>query len=415
MKISFDWSGRMRSLLIVATLTVVFFVGFAMGNQRAILQAQGNTGASSEEVARAFEAFWQTFNLIQDQYIDDVPLEVLAEGATTGMVEALDDPFSGYMNPETFDNLNSDLSGEFEGIGVVIHTIEDTGEIEVIGLLKGAPAQGAGILPGDIFTIVDGTDVTNVDQSELAVLVRGPEGTPVNIIMRRGTELIDFEIVRARITVPNVESEILDDNIGYIRMNQFSPTARQDLDAALNEIEVNDRDGLIFDLRDNPGGLLSTAIEISSAFIESGTVVIEAFSDDNERVYEANGNFANIDVPIVVLVNEASASASELVAGALQDAGVATIMGEVTFGKGTVQQWLPLVNDGGVRLTIARWLTPERRWIHDQGVTPDIIIDWQPMTLEDYEGFDDPQILAALAQLTGEPIVFPVPEVTESP
>lgn len=386
-----DLRGRLKSFSAVAALVIVFFVGYAVGNDHLIGRAQGNT-TPPPGAQEAFAPFWQVYNLIQDQYIDDVPVDQLVAGATKGMVDSLGDPYSGYMDAQAFGMLNSDLEGEFDGIGVVIHTIESSGAIEVVGLLDGAPAQGVGIRPGDIFAKVNDVDVSTLNQTDLAILVRGPEGTDVKITMKRGDELIDFTITRARITVPNVESRVLDDNIAYIKLNQFSSKARADLDSALEQVDVNDRAGLIFDLRDNPGGLLSSAVSVGSAFIQSGPITIESYGDGSEQVYSADGSFANIRVPIVVLVNEASASASELIAGALQDTHTATIMGEVTLGKGTVQQWLPLENQGGLRLTIARWLTPDRRWIHQEGITPDIVVDWTPTTFNDP---NDPQLLAA--------------------
>ncbi|MDZ4769072.1 MAG: S41 family peptidase [Chloroflexota bacterium] len=393
-----DLVGRLRGLPVVAGLAIVFFVGYGLGNQQSIGYAQDQYG-TPEDVREAFAPFWEVYALIQDQYVEEVPIAQLVEGAATGMVDALGDPYSGYMDPELFASLNRDLEGEFEGIGVVIRTLEDSGEIEVVGILKGAPAEGSGIMEGDIFSAVDDIEVTGMNQTELADLVRGPEGTDVRITVRRDDTLIDFIITRARIIVPNVESEILEGDIAYIQLNQFNSQSRLDFDAALNTLKVNERAGLIFDLRDNPGGLLSSAIEVGSAFIEDGTIVYEVFGDGREVDFTANGSFADIQVPIVVLVNESSASASELVAGALQDLELATVVGELTLGKGTVQQWLPLQNQAGVRLTVARWLTPDRRWIHEDGVSPDIVVEYMPTTYDDPA---DPQIAAALEFLLAE-------------
>ena len=395
MKFSRTFSGRLQHLSAAFLLTMVFIAGFALGSQNAITEAQASISAPSE-VEDSFEPFWQVFNLIRADYIDDVDVSVLVDGAITGMVDALEDQYSGYMDPSVYDLLNSDLEGEIEGIGVVIHTKEETGEIEVVGVLDSAPAKTAGIMPGDVFVAVDGEDVIGINQTELAVLVRGPQGSTVTITMRRGEELIDFTLTRERIIIPNVETEMLDGDIGYIKLNQFTSEARPELDAAFASLNVNELDGLVIDFRDNPGGLLSSAIDIASAFIEDGTVVVEDFGDGRTQTFEANGSYAGIDVPIVLLVNEASASASELVAGALQDVGAATIIGETTLGKGTVQTWHELVNGGGVRLTIARWLTPSGRWIHEQGVTPDIVVEWTP---ESFDETVDPQLDAALDYL----------------
>ena len=395
MKFSPNVRGRLQHLSAATLIALVFIAGFALGSGRAATQAQSQTDPPPE-AKRAFEPFWQVYNLIQSDYIDPVTMDELVDGAISGMVDALGDQYSGYMNPEVFDLLNSDLGGEIQGIGVVIHTNEETNQIEVVGVLENTPAQEAGLMPGDIFVTVDGAEVSGMNQTELAVVVRGQEGTTVDITVRRGDELLDFTIMRARIIIPTVEYEVLDGSIGYVRLNQFIAASRSELDRALREIDVNSLKGLVFDLRDNPGGLLSSAIEIGSAFIEDGTIVTEDFGDGRTQEFDANGDFYGITVPIVVLVNETSASASELVAGAMQDTGVAMIIGETTLGKGTVQTWNELVNGGGVRLTIARWLTPSGRWIHEQGVTPDIVVEWTPTSFNDP---DDPQLDAALEYL----------------
>jgi carboxyl-terminal processing protease len=392
--------GRFQHRTTVTVIVVVFVAGFAIGNLNAIGAAQGDTSVS-RDVEEAFAPMWQVYNLIQSDYIDNVDINTLVNGAATGMVEALGDQFSGYMDPDTYALMNADLAGEIEGIGVVIRADEETGEIQVVGVLDGAPAQEVGILPGDIFTAVNGASVTGMSQLELASEVRGPEGTDVVITVQRDDALIDFTITRARIVIPNVESRVLDGDIGYLKLNQFSATARQDMDAALQAMDVNSLNGLVFDLRDNPGGLLTSAIDIASAFIEEGTVVTEAFSDEDQQVFSATGDYAGIEVPIVVLVNEGSASASELVAGAIQDTGVATLIGETTFGKGTVQTWHNLVNGGGVRLTIARWLTPSGQWIHENGVTPDIVVEWTPETFDDA---DDLQLQSAVEYIENEAV-----------
>jgi carboxyl-terminal processing protease len=212
--------------------------------------------------------------------------------------------------------------------------------------------------------------------------------------MLREGEAVKFSIVRARIDVPNIDFRRLDNSaIGYIRLFQFTDEARDEIDDALSDLDTASLNGLILDFRGNPGGLLSSAIDVASAFIEDGDLLIEDFGNDNEQVYTTNGSFNDIDLPLVILVDERSASASELVAGAMQDSGTATIIGEITFGKGTVQNIRPLTNGGGLRLTIARWLTPNGHWIHGTGIVPDIIVDWESETLDVP---DDPQLQAAI-------------------
>ncbi len=394
---------RSTHLLTSAVVAIVFVAGFALGNQHA-------AGAQSPLVAppgveEDFEPFWQVYNLIQDNYVDPegdaIDQGKLIDGAIQGMIDSLGDQFSGYMDPESFPMINSELEGEIQGIGVVIRTVEVTNAVEVVSVMAGSPAEDAGIQAGDIFTTVDGEDVSAMTQVELAQNVRGPEGTTVDITMQRGEELIDFVVERARIVIPMIESEVLDDNIGYVRLNQFGPDARADIDAALETMTPDTLDGLIFDLRGNPGGLLSSAIDVGSAFVADGAILVEDFGNGREQIFDTNGSYLGLDIPVVVLVDESSASASELVAGALQDNDSATIIGETTFGKGTVQTWQPLVNGGGVRLTVARWLTPERNWIHHNGITPDYIVPWNPTSAEEAnDPAQDRQLQAAIDYLT---------------
>lgn len=386
-------------------IVIVFSTGFAVGNLRLPALAQNDDTQAPPGLEEEFAAFWQVYNLIQNEALQAPDAAALIDGAAAGLVEALDDPYSGYMPPGVYDLLNSDLEGEIQGIGVVIRTNEDD-SIEVVGLLEGAPAQSAGILPGDFFFTVDGEPVSEMTQLDLAANVRGEEGSTVEITMLRGEELIDFTVVRARIVIPNIESRLVDsDRYAYIKLNSFTAAARADLEQAMTDLDIDSREGLIIDFRGNPGGYLTSAIDVASLFIGSGPVVIEDFGDGNTRTFDAQENARTFTTPIVLLVDESSASASELVAGALQDTGTATIIGETTLGKGTVQTWRELVNGGGVRLTIARWLTPNGRWIHENGVTPDYIAEWTP---EMYNDPNDLQLEAAIdyldATIAGEAV-----------
>ncbi|MFN8377095.1 MAG: S41 family peptidase [Anaerolineae bacterium] len=358
-----------RTIWMSVLIVGLFSAGFLAGNIHSVTSAQST---NSDVVG----VITEVYNLMQSQYIDPVDPNKALEGALNGMMESLDDPFSGYMSPEDYQMTNEEFQGEIQGIGVTIRTLEDTGEIQVVSVLDGSPAQSAGVHNGDVFHAVNGELASAMTQDELASRVRGPEGTDVNITFARDGELIDMTITRARITIPNVESRVVGDNIGYVKLNQFSANAREELDAALAELDINSRSGLIFDLRDNPGGLLSSAVSIGSAFIKDGPIVTEWFDESQQTVFSADGTYANITVPIVVLVNEGSASASELVSAAMQDTGVARIVGERTFGKGTVQTWHELSNGGGLRLTVARWISPSGRWIHKRGVVPDTLVMW---------------------------------------
>ncbi len=378
-----SWSGR--SLL---TVLAVFLLGILFG----YISPQRPSNALSD-TDQAFEPFWDAFAIVESRYIDPVPVESLVDGAIAGMVNALEDDHSGYIRPDLCDRA-VDFSGEFSGIGVTIATIEDTGEIEVVTVIPNSPADGAGVMPGDIFYEIDGQIATSLTQAELSAIVPGPRGTAITITFKRDGELVTFEIVRDIFTLPNVSFAMLADNIAHIEMKDFNDLSRQQLDDAFDALDINETSGLIFDMRGNPGGTLASAIDIGGAFIEDGVLLRQVSRDLSEEVTRTSAGYADINVPIVVLVDETSASASEVIAGAMQDYGVATIIGETTFGKGTVQNIPRLSNGGCVRITVKRWLTPNGHWIHDQGITPDIIVEWNED--DDETGGIDLQLEAAI-------------------
>lgn len=391
---------RIKPISISMAIVIVFGAGFFLGSQRNALLAQGDTTPPAG-AEKSFEPFWQVYNMIQSSYLDRDSIDdsKLVDGAIKGMVDVLGDQFSGYMDAETYPLFNSDLSGEVEGIGAVVQTDEETNEISIANVLEGSPAEAAGLKSGDVFVKVEGEDVTKATQFDLVKLVRGKEGTTVNLTMRRGEELIDFSIIRARIVTPVVEYKTLDDGISYIKLRSFDANAYQEITNAMTELGGADMKGLILDLRGNPGGLLNSAIDIASVFMKDGTILVEDFGNNNEQTYTTNGKYVGYEVPLTILVDENSASASELIAGAMQDVGRATIVGVTTFGKGTVQTWQQLVNGGGIRLTIARWLTPNGHWIHGNGVTPDITVEWPQ---ENRDETNDPQLKAAIEALTSK-------------
>lgn len=380
---------------VLLTITV-FMVGFVAGNVSMlnISNAQGRVALSDTD--EAFEPFWEAFSIIESRYVDPIDVEVLVNGAIDGMVASLEDEHSGYIRPELYET-TTDFSGEFSGIGVTIRTIEETGEIEVVTVIPNSPAEDVGVEAGDIFYEVDGENVVGMTQAELVTIVPGPRGTNVNITFKRDEELVNFDITRDVFEIPNVSYEIIGDNIAHITMLDFNAVSRSQLDEALEDLDINNTNGLIFDMRGNPGGTLASAIQIGSAFIEDGVLLRQVSRDQSEEVTRTDGDYAGITVPIVVLIDETSASASEVIAGAMQDYEVATLIGETTFGKGTVQNIPQLSNGGGLRITIKRWLTPNGAWIHEQGITPDIIVEWDPETVEDLE--DDLQLQEAIDYL----------------
>lgn len=381
----------LQSILLTAA---VFVIGFIAGSMALSNPSNAQGRAALTDKDQAFEPFWDAFSIVESRYVDPVEIDILVNGAIDGMVKALEDEHSGYIRPDLCDRA-SDFSGEFSGIGVTIRTIQDTGEIEVVTVIPGSPAEAAGVLPGDVFYAVDGQLVAGMTQAELSALVPGPRGTEVTITFKRGEEFLTFMIVREVFSLPNVSYEIVGDNIAHVKMLDFNDLSRAQLDEAFDAVDINNSNGLIFDIRDNPGGTLASAIEIGSAFIEDGVLLRQVSRDQSEEVTRTRGGYADLDVPIVVLVDETSASASEVIAGAMQDYRVATILGETTFGKGTVQNIVDeLANGGCVRITVKRWLTPNGSWIHKQGITPDIIVESDPESDEERE--NDVQLEAAI-------------------
>ena len=357
---------------------------------------QAIQGGTPEELEQTFAPFWETWTLLHENFVDQ-PLDDLAlmRGAISGMLEATGDKHTTYMNPTEFEQANASMEGEYEGIGAWVDTSGDY--VEVISPMKGSPAEAAGLRPNDIVIAVDGEDQTGIPGDLVLKKILGPAGEAVTLTIKRGEETLDFAIVRAKITVPVVDYRMLDNNIAYVALYSFNDQATSQLRAALKELMAQKPAGLVFDLRDNGGGYLSTAIEVVSEFIPSGVVMYEEYGDGTRDAYSAQRGGRATEIPLVVLVNEGTASASEITAGAIQDLGRGKLVGVRTYGKGSVQNWIPLSTEkGGVRITIARWLTPNGTQISDVGLTPDLIVE---MTAEDYAAGRDPQLDAAVQLL----------------
>lgn len=354
---------------------------------------EGNT---PEDMEVLFAPFWEVWNIVHQDYVDQ-PVDDVAmmRGAISGMLAALGDKHTGYMDPEEFNDANTSLEGEYEGIGAWVDITGDY--VEIISPMKGSPAEGAGLRPKDSVIAIDGEDMTGIPGELVLKRILGPEGTSVTMTILRGTETFDVTITRARIIIPTVEYEMLEGDIAYISLSTFNEYSTPQLRAALTDLLAQDPVGLIFDLRYNGGGYLSTAIEIASEFIPEGIVMYEEYGDGSRDSFESYGNGLATQIPLVVLVNEGTASASEIVAGAIQDTGRGTLVGVVTYGKGTVQNWITLNdNQGGLRVTIARWLTPDGNQISEIGLTPEYIVE---ITDEDYENEVDPQLNKAIELL----------------
>lgn len=374
--------------------------------------------ATPAELQTLFQPFWEAWNLVHESYVDQPVDDVaLMRGAINGMLETLGDPHTSYMDPDEFTQLNTSLSGEYEGIGAYVDT--STEYLTVISPIPGSPAEAAGLRSGDAVIAIDGKDMTGVDPELARKQVLGPAGSVVTLTIKRGDQpLFDVEITRAKIVIKSADGKMLDNGIAYVQLTTFGDKTTPELKATLKTLMAQNPGGLILDLRNNGGGYLQTAIEVASQFIPDGEVVMyEQYGNGERDIYNSLGDGLATDIPMVVLINEGTASASEIVAGALQDYGRAKLVGVVSYGKGSVQ--LPTMlsnNQGAVKITIAKWLTPNERLIHGIGLTPDVFV---VMTEEDYNNNRDPQLDAAiktlLAMLVGEPIPNSMPTPVPTP
>jgi len=358
------------------------------------------TSATPSELQTLFVPFWEAWNIVHEQYVNQpVDDTVLMQGAIRGMLEAVGDDYTYYMDPRVFELESTSLSGEYQGIGAYVDT---QGEfLTVVSPIEGSPAEAAGLRPGDMIIAIDGEDMADYTPEEARQRVLGEAGTTVVLTIQREEEPepLEFTIVRAKIMVASVTGEMLDNGIAYVDINQFGDNTTSELRTVLDELLLQNPQGIVLDLRFNPGGYLITSVEVMSEFIDEGVVLIEQYGDGTRDVYSALGNGRATDLPMVVLINEGSASASEILAGALQDYGRAELVGVQSFGKGSVQVFAPLSNEqGAVRVTIAKWLTPEERTIEDTGLSPDHIVE---MTDEDYDNDLDPQLDKAVEVLLG--------------
>ncbi len=335
----------------------------------------GNIAAKSDETYEGLKIFADVIELIQKEYVDDVASKELIQNAIQGMVQSLD-PHSSLLPPEAFEDLQIDTKGKFTGIG--IHITMKNGFVTVISPIEDTPAYKAGIKAQDRIIKVDGKPVKDLRQA--VNMMRGPKGTKVLVsIMREGVKKpIDFELIRDVIPVVSVKALNLKSGYGYIRLSQFSGSTTQELEEALSEVESGDvpLKGLILDLRNNGGGLLNAAIKVSDLFMDEGKILsIKGRDKKNTKEYMATPNPVNRNYPMVVLINGGTASASEIVAGALQDQHRALILGTTSFGKGSVQTVETLRDGSGLKLTIARYYTPSGRSIQAKGIEPDIVLN----------------------------------------
>lgn len=401
--------GGGRSLRYAALFGLAALLGTSlfMGGYLAAGGA-GSCAAPSE----AFAAFCEAYDKLHAQYVDQLDDNTLVEGALEGLFQyGVADPYSSYMNPEEYQNSLGDLSGTFSGIGaeLAVENTENPDDLEacavlsdtcllvVVAPIEGSPAKAAGVQSGDVVQAVDGESVNGSTIQDQVTKVRGPEGTDVTITIQRGDEVFDLTITRAEIVVVEVESEMLANQVGYIALHGFSANASDQFSESLGDLLADGADQIVFDVRDNPGGYITAAQEIASEFVADGLLFTQESAGDQVIAWEAtdDGQATDPSIEVVVLINGGSASASEIVAAALEETDRATLIGEPTFGKNTVQIWDELANGGGVRITISRWFTPNHNSVAPDGVQPDIVVSVPEGTPAD----EDPVLDRALAYL----------------
>jgi carboxyl-terminal processing protease len=363
---------RRRFWVLAPMVMVALTLGVLLGKG---WERTGHATETYEEL----KTFSEVLTQVQKSYVDETKAKDLVQGAIRGMLSTLD-PHSAYMTPEMYKEMQVETKGEFGGVGIQIGVKEN--RLAVIAPIEGTPAYRAGVKAGDFITKVNDETTKDLTLMDAVQKMRGPKGSKVNLTIQRegASDPLQFTLVRDTIKIESVKSKVLD-NIGYIRLTQFQESTGRDLSKVLKQFKDQKLQSTILDLRNNPGGLLTAAVEVSEQFLPGGKLIVYTKGRESKKdEWIAKGKDQMDDSPMIVLVNEGSASASEIVAGALQDYGRAVIVGTTSFGKGSVQTILPLGDGSGLRLTTAKYYTPKGRSIQSTGITPDIVVKPQPPT-----------------------------------
>jgi carboxyl-terminal processing protease len=359
--------------------------------------------ATNQELGRPaavdFSLFWDVWNRVENEYVERLKLapQKMIYGAISGMLRSLDDPYTLFLPPEESKKFQDDMRGDFEGIGAEIGLRKDI--LTIISPIEGAPAQKAGLQPQDMILKINDTSTDNLNLDEAVNMIRGSKGTSVRLLVMRESwkEPKEIEIVRDKINIPVIKAEMKDSNMAYIRLYQFTENSPDEFDKAAKQILKSKPKGIVLDLRNNPGGYLEAAVDIAGWFLKSGEVVaIEEFGSGQKTEYRSRGDGELGNMPIIVLVNKGSASASEILAGALRDDKQIKLVGEKTFGKGSVQQLDNLSGGASLKITVAKWLTPSGQSIMNNGLEPDIRVE---ISDDDVNNGRDPQLDRAIELL----------------
>ena len=377
------------TFLITSIGMYQYFSNKKTGNQLVI--SSENNGEIASEISK--------YRRIIDQYfLGEVDEEKLKEGAIKGYIEGLDDPYTEYISKEDMEDYMADAMGNFVGIGIYMVQDTNTNRIMVLSPIKGSPAEKTGILPGDLIISVDGVEYTGEDMTVASSKIKGEEGTTVKIEILRGTETKTFELKRENIKVNPVEGKVLQDNIGYIEFSSFDEDTAEEFKSKFEELQKQGIKSLIIDLRNNGGGIVDEALEIADYVLEKDDIILYEVDKNNKEEVEKSKNDPIINIPIIILTNENTASSSEILAGALKDHGKAKIVGTKTYGKGVIQQLLTLPDGSGLKITSEEYLTPNRTKINEIGIEPDEKVEL-PETVKNVlsvEEKDDTQLQKAI-------------------
>lgn len=396
-----DYKKFIKLISIILILIGVYFIGYGVGHKNLITESSGKTKIINIDKGKPnevdFSVFWDAWNVINSKFIKkELNFQKMVYGAISGMIDSLRDPYTVFMNPEEAKMLSEDLEGSFGGIGVEI-TAKD-GLLLVIAPLDGSPAQKAGIKSGDVIIEIDGVEVGEYTFTQAINKIRGEKGTEVilTVLHKGDEETQDVIVARDTISVESVKSEIKEGNIMYVRISQFGDDTFDKINQVAEEMQTKNIKKMIVDVRDDPGGYLDTCIDVTSLFIPEGVVVWEEDRNSQKEAMNSTHLPRLTDIDLIVLINKGSASSSEIFAGAIQDTNKGILIGETTFGKGSVQNLEELPDGSQVKVTVAKWLTPDQRQIEDEGIKPDIEIE---MDTEKIGTNEDIQLQKAIDEL----------------
>ena len=395
-----------RTIMLIVLVAFVTFILTSIGFYQYFVKGDSlnkyltfMTSDGSQDISQTLDTYRA---VIDKYYLGDVDEESLKEGAIQGYIEGLGDPYTEYISKEDMEDYMQDTMGNFVGIGIYMIEASKTNQIMVLAPIKGSPAERAGIQPGDYIISVNGEPCTADDMTMISTKIKGEEGTTVKLQILRGEETLDFEIARENIIVNPVEGEVLQNNIGYIEFSSFDENTAEDFKTKFEELQAQGITSLIIDLRNNGGGIVDEALQIAGYIADKDSVLLYEVDKDNKETVEKNESNPIINMPVIILTNENTASSSEILAGALKDLGKARTVGTTTYGKGVIQQILTLPDGSGLKITTEKYLTPNRTEINEMGIEPDEVVEL-PESVESVLNVDrsqDTQLQRAIEMLT---------------